>query len=219
MKFGKGGTAEPAPESTALIVVDIQNDFCPGGALAVSGGDGIIGCVNMLMSKFRRVVLTQDWHPRGHISFASSWPGRALYDTVQIGATEQILWPDHCVHGTAGAEFHRDLETHKAELVLRKGYHPGIDSYSAFFENDRKTSTGLDGWLRAVGVDSLWVAGLATDFCVLYTVLDALSLGYRVCVVEDAIRGVGVPAGSIEQAVHTMKARNAVFVQAVDDVG
>ena len=210
--YGKGSSSVPAPETTALIVVDVQNDFCPGGALAVSGGDTVVEPINRLMPKFRRVVLTQDWHPAGHISFASAWKGHSVFDIVALGDAGQILWPDHCVPGSVGARFHPELDTDKAELVLRKGYHPGMDSYSAFFENDRKTPTGLDGWLRSLGVDSIWVAGLATDFCVLYTVLDALSLGYRVAVVADAVRGVDYPEGSVDEALRTMREKGARFV-------
>ncbi len=212
MLYGKEHSSGPASGTTAFVVVDVQNDFCPGGALAVAGGDAVVDPINRLMLRFRRVILTQDWHPVGHVSFASSWAGASLFDTVSVEGTEQILWPDHCVEGSAGAAFHKDLQTDNAELILRKGYHPGIDSYSAFFENDRKTATGLAGWLRSIGVDSIWVAGLATDFCVRYTVLDALSLGFGVTVVADAIRGVDMPAGSVEEALRAMKEKGARFI-------
>lgn len=211
--YGKGSITEPAPETTALIVVDVQNDFCPGGALAVVNGDEVVEPLNALMPGFRRVVLTQDWHPARHISFASSWEGKKPYDSAPVGGSEQILWPDHCIPGTRGADFHPGLKTGMAELILRKGYHPGIDSYSAFFENDRKTPTGLDGWLKSVGVTSLWVGGLATDYCVLYTVMDALGLGYQVTVVTDAVRGVDFPAGSVDRALCVMTASGARLLE------
>jgi nicotinamidase/pyrazinamidase len=193
-------------------VVDVQNDFCPGGSLAVAGGESVIEPINRLMTKFRRVILTQDWHPAGHVSFASSWEGSSTFDTVCVGGIDQILWPVHCVEGSRGAAFHAELRTDDAELILRKGYHRGIDSYSAFFENDRKTSTGLCGWLRSIGVGSLWIAGLATDFCVLYSVMDALALGFEVTVISDAIRGVDVPSGSVESALLTMKTHGVRFI-------
>ena len=197
---------------SALVVVDLQNDFCEGGALAVPGGERTVGPVNAISPLFRHVVLTQDWHPQGHVSFASSWPGHALYDSVEAGGILQVLWPDHCVQGSPGADFHPDLDADAASLILRKGMSAALDSYSAFFENDRVTPTGLDGWLRAVGVSELYVAGLATDFCVLYTVLDGLRLGYKVLVVEDAIRGVDVPPGGSARAVDAMRREGASFV-------
>jgi nicotinamidase/pyrazinamidase len=198
-------------ERSALIVVDMQNDFCMGGALAVEGGEMAIGTINALIPRFERVVLTQDWHPRSHVSFASSWPGRSLYDNVEADGTPQILWPDHCVQGSEGAAFRAGLETNRASLILRKGFRPRLDSYSCFFENDRKTVTGLDGWLRNVGVSEIYFAGLATDFCVLYSVLDGLRLGYRVRVVEDAVRGVDVPPGGEARAITTMRREGAIF--------
>ncbi len=212
MPQGKEKSSEPNSATAAFIVVDVQNDFCPGGSLAVEGGDSVIAPINRLMTKFRRVILTQDWHPSGHVSFASSWAGMSTFDTVSVGGIEQILWPEHCVEGSHGAAFHKDLRTDDAELILRKGYHRDIDSYSAFFENDRKTSTGLSGWLRSIGVDSLWIAGLATDFCVRYTVMDALALGFGVTVLSDAIRGVDVPSGSVDSALRTMEAHGVRFI-------
>lgn len=198
---------------SALIVVDLQNDFCEGGALAVKGGDQTVGPVNAISPLFDLVVLTQDWHPRGHVSFASSWPGRKLYDSVEADGIPQVLWPDHCVRGSAGADFRPGLDTGGASLIIRKGMRARLDSYSGFFENDRTTSTGLDGWLRSAGASELYIAGLATDFCVLYTVLDALRLGYKVRVVEDAIRGVDIPPGGAPRAVNAMRREGAAFVE------
>lgn len=197
---------------SAFLVVDLQNDFCEGGALAVPGGGEVVGIVNSLVPRFDRVVLSQDWHPAGHVSFASSWPGRELYESVEAEGIPQILWPEHCVQGSPGAAFHPGLRTDGASLILRKGFRPRLDSYSCFFENDRKTSTGLDGWLRSTGVSELYVAGLATDFCVLYTALDALRLGLSVTVVEDAIRGVDQPSGSAGRALAEMKRKGVNFV-------
>jgi nicotinamidase/pyrazinamidase len=199
-------------ERSALVVIDVQNDFCPGGALPVPGGDAVVEPINRLARLFGRVVLTQDWHPEGHVSFASSWPGRALYDRVDSGGIEQVLWPEHCVQGSAGASFHPGLEIDRAVLVLRKGTKRGLDSYSAFFENDRLSPTGLDGWLRCLGVAELWLAGLATDFCVRYTAEDAIRLGYGVCIIEDAVRGVDLPPGSLPKVVDAQKRLGARFV-------
>ncbi len=182
--------------SDVLLVVDVQNDFCPGGGLPVPRGDEVVALVNGLGLRFRHVVLTQDWHPRGHLSFASAHPGRMPFETITLPYGEQVLWPDHCVQGTAGAEFHRGLHIPRAELVLRKGYHAAIDSYSAFFENDRKTPTGLGGYLRERGLTRLFVAGLAFDFCVRFSAEDARRSGFDVAVVEDACRGIDV-AGSV----------------------
>jgi nicotinamidase/pyrazinamidase len=182
-----------------LLIVDIQNDFCPGGGLAVPHGDEILALVNRLAARFAHVVLTQDWHPRGHLSFASSYPGKRPYETVELAYGTQVLWPDHCVQGTRGADFHADLAVPHAELVLRKGYHREIDSYSAFAENDRKTATGLAGYLRERGFTRIFVAGLAFDFCVRYSAEDAHREGFEVTVVEDACRGIDV-AGSMAQA-------------------
>lgn len=181
-----------------LLVVDIQNDFCPGGALSVPRGDEVVPVINRLAQKFEHVVLTQDWHPRGHQSFASSHPGQKVYDTITVSYGEQILWPDHCVQGTVGAELRKDLQVLHAALVLRKGYHRDIDSYSAFFENDRKTHTGLSGYLRERGFDRVFVAGLAFDFCVRYSAEDARREGFVVVVVEDACRGIDVSSSVAE---------------------
>ena len=175
-----------------LIVVDIQNDFCPGGALSVPRGDEVIPLINQLAERFPNVVLTQDWHPPDHLSFASSHPGKKAYDTIVVDYGPQILWPDHCVRTTPGADFHKDLDIPHAALVLRKGIDRKIDSYSTFYENDRKTPTGLVGYLRDRGLTRVFLAGLAFDFCVRYSAEDAIREGFEVVVVEDACRGIDV---------------------------
>jgi nicotinamidase/pyrazinamidase len=174
----------------ALIVIDVQNDFCPGGALAVEGGDEIVPLVNRMVGTFDHVVLTQDWHPARHSSFASSHAGKAPFEAVEMPYGPQTLWPDHCVQGTKGAEFHPGLEWTKAELVIRKGFRPAIDSYSAFFENDHETPTGLAGYLRERGISELTLVGLATDFCVAYSALDAVRSGFSATVRLDACRAI-----------------------------
>ena len=186
-----------------LIVVDVQNDFCPGGALAVPQGDEIIPTVNRLAAEFAHVVLTQDWHPPGHASFASSHPDKQPFDTIDVSHGRQILWPDHCVQGTPGAAFHRGLEVPHAEIVLRKGFRTEIDSYSAFFENDRRTPTGLGGYLKERGFERITVCGLATDFCVFYSAIDGRQAGFDVTVVTIACRGIDVD-GSLAGAMRAM---------------
>jgi nicotinamidase/pyrazinamidase len=188
----------------ALIVIDMQNDFCPGGALAVPEGDAIVAGINALMEQAGAVILTQDWHPAGHSSFASSHPGRAPLEMVEMPYGPQVLWPDHCVQGSEGAAFHAALDTTRADLVLRKGFRAGIDSYSAFFENDRRTATGLHGYLQERGISELTLVGLATDFCVSYSALDAARLGYDVLVREGLCRAIDHDA-SLEAAVNAMK--------------
>lgn len=189
----------------ALIVIDVQNDFCPGGALAVNEGDLIVPRVNQLIAAHDAVVLTQDWHPAGHSSFASSH-GAAPFSSVTMAYGEQTLWPDHCVQGTKGAQFHDDLDWTTAQLVIRKGFRPAIDSYSAFFENDRATSTGLAGYLRERGLDEVMLCGLATDYCVAYSALDAARLGFKVSVDLAACRAIDL-GGSL--AAMTVKMREA----------
>jgi len=183
---------EKITDRDVLLVVDVQNDFCPGGNLPVPNGDEVVPVVNRLGSRFAHVVLTQDWHPHGHQSFASSHPGRKPFETIALPYGDQVLWPDHCVQGTTGAEFHGRLQVPHAELVLRKGYHRTIDSYSAFFENDRTTPTGLSGYLRERGLMRLFVAGLALDFCVRYSAEDAHRAGFGVVVIDDACRAIDV---------------------------
>lgn len=187
-----------------LLVVDVQNDFCPGGALAVSEGDRIVPVINELATVFDHIVLTQDWHPRGHSSFASAHAGREPFETIDVAYGAQILWPDHCVQGTRGAEFHPDLDVNRAELVIRKGFRADIDSYSAFQENDHRTPTGLAGYLRERGVKRLFLCGLATDFCVKWSAVDARRAGFDVVVIEDACRGIDLD-GSVEAARGEMR--------------
>ncbi len=187
------------PATEALIVIDVQNDFCPGGALAVAGGDEIVEGINALMGEFQVKVLTQDWHPADHGSFAVSHKGKAPFETVEMPYGTQVLWPVHCVQGTSGAAFHPALSSDPADLIIRKGFRPAIDSYSAFFENDRTTPTGLEGYLRTRGATKLTLAGLATDFCVAYSALDAARLGFEVTVVESLCRAIDLE-GSLAAA-------------------
>jgi nicotinamidase/pyrazinamidase len=191
------------PANEALLVVDIQNDFCPGGALGVPGGHEIVAGVNALMDEFRAVILTQDWHPAGHTSFASSHPRRDPYEVIEMPYGAQVLWPDHCIIGSDGARFHPDLRTDPADLIIRKGFDPLIDSYSAFYENDRTTPTGLEGYLRNRGVDAVTVVGLATDFCVNFSAVDAMRHGFRVEVVESLCRAIDLD-GSLADAFDGM---------------
>ncbi|AUH52203.1 bifunctional nicotinamidase/pyrazinamidase [Chromobacterium sp. ATCC 53434] len=188
----------------ALLVVDVQNSFCPGGELAVPGGDEVVPLINHLSLLFENVVLTQDWHPAGHASFASSHPGGQPFHSVTLPYGAQTLWPDHCVAGSPGAAFHPELETEHARLVLRKGIHAGVDSYSAFVEADRTTVTGLAGYLNALGVKKVWLAGLATDFCVAWSAIDACAAGFETFVVEDACRAIDID-GSLAEAWMQMR--------------
>ena len=194
-----------------LIIVDVQNDFCPGGALAVPQGEEVVPAVNRLAAQFAHVVLTQDWHPRGHASFASSHPGKQPFDTIDATYGEQILWPDHCVQGTRGAEFHSDLDVPHAELVLRKGFRTAIDSYSAFFENDRQTPTGLVAYLRERRFERITLCGLATDFCVFYSALDGRHDGFEVTVATDGCRGIDMD-GSLARAMRSMNEAGVTII-------
>ncbi|MFN3207795.1 MAG: bifunctional nicotinamidase/pyrazinamidase [Roseovarius sp.] len=194
----------------ALIVIDMQNDFCPGGALAVDGGDTIVPGINALMADAGAVILTQDWHPAGHSSFASSHADKAPFDVTRMPYGPQVLWPDHCVQGSHGAAFHPDLRTDRADLILRKGYNPKIDSYSAFFENDHETPTGLHGYLRSRGLTEVLMVGLATDFCVNYSAVDAARLGYPVTVLRDLCRGIDLD-GSLDAALKEMREAGVVL--------
>ncbi|MBN2554172.1 MAG: bifunctional nicotinamidase/pyrazinamidase [Spirochaetales bacterium] len=200
--------------NTALLVVDVQVDFCPGGNLPVPEGEEVVPVINRLMRHFRRIAATQDWHPRDHVSFASNHPGSSPFETIHTKEGEQILWPDHCVQGTAGSEFHPDLDTLPFDLILRKGTDPKLDSYSAFFENDHETSTGLHFYLEGLKIDTVYVVGLALDVCVFYTVMDALKLGYRSVVVEDACRGIDTPPGSLSARLDDMRKAGARILQA-----
>ncbi len=189
-----------------LLVVDVQNDFCPGGALAVPRGNEIVPAINRLARQFDHVILTQDWHPKGHLSFASSHPGNKPYDVITVSYGKQELWPDLCVQGSRGAEFLADLSVPRAELILRKGFHAAIDSYSAFRENDRSTKTGLSGYLRERGFKRIFIAGLALDFCVRYSAEDAYDEGFSVLVIEDACRAIDV-GGSLAAARKSLNER------------
>jgi nicotinamidase/pyrazinamidase len=200
-----------AGEREALIVVDVQRDFCPGGALAVPQGDAIVPAVNRLAGRFAHVILTQDWHPPGHASFASAHPGRRPFETIEAAYGPQTLWPDHCVQKTEGAAFHPALDIARAELVIRKGYHPGIDSYSAFRENDRKTPTGLAGYLRERGFERVTLCGLATDFCVFFSAMDARAAGFETAVALHASRGIDLD-GSMATALAAMREAGVVLL-------
>jgi len=198
---------------SCLIVVDAQYDFMPGGALAVPKGDEVVPAINRLAERFENVVMTQDWHPRGHASFASSHPGRKPFETIRLAYGEQVLWPDHCVQDTPGAAFHSGISAGKTQLIIRKGYHRGIDSYSAFLEADRRTSTGLAGYLKERGLRKLVICGLATDFCVAWTALDARAAGFEATVVEDACRAIDLQ-GSLARAWADMIAAGVLRVSA-----
>lgn len=189
--------------ANALIVIDVQNDFCPGGALAVPEGDQIVSGINALMDDFDTVVLTQDWHPAGHSSFASSHDGKSPYELIDMPYGPQVLWPDHCVQGSAGSDLHADLNVSRANVIIRKGTNPAIDSYSAFFENDQKTPTGLEGYLKTLGVTEITMVGLATDFCVQFSALDAARLGFKVSVREGLCRAIDLD-GSLKAAENAM---------------
>ena len=191
------------PNKSALIVIDVQNDFCPEGALAVATGNEIVAPINAVMSDFEAVILTQDWHPAGHSSFASSHPGKGPFEVTEMPYGSQVLWPDHCIQGTKGAAFHADLNTDRADMIVRKGYTPSVDSYSAFFENDHKTPTGLDGYLRTRGLTTLTIVGLATDFCVNFSAVDAAKLGYDVTVRQNLCRAIDMD-GSLAAALSGM---------------
>lgn len=203
------------PAQSALIVVDLQNDFCPGGALAVAGGDAVVPLVNRVARAFGVRVYTQDWHSPDHGSFAASHPGAEAFSLTEMAYGPQVLWPTHCVQGTPGAAFHPDLDTAPADLILRKGFRPHVDSYSAFFENDRTTPTGLAGYLRERGVASVWLAGLATDFCVAYSALDAVRLGFAVTLIEDACREIDLD-GSHAAALARMGDAGVEFARSGD---
>ena len=197
-----------------LLIIDVQNDFCPGGALAVADGDAVVPVVNRLAARFDHVLLTQDWHPAGHSSFATSHPGAAPFSSVTMPYGLQTLWPDHCIRGTAGAAFHPDLATDRAELVIRKGFRGAIDSYSAFFENDRTTPTGLAGYLRERGLRRVVMAGLATDFCVQYSALDARRLGFEIAVVLPGCRAIDL-GGSLAAATVAMREAGVSLVEEI----
>jgi nicotinamidase/pyrazinamidase len=195
----------------ALLIVDIQNDFCPGGALAVHGGDTIIPVVNRLIDRFDIIIQTQDWHPAGHSSFASSHQDKNPYETIEMEYGTQVLWPDHCVQGTHGADFHPSLITQKTQVIIRKGFRKEIDSYSTFYENDQKTATGLTGYLNRCSVTDIYAVGLATDFCVKWSVLDGIDEGFSMYVVKDAVQGIDLD-GSVEKAWAEMAKNGANII-------
>jgi nicotinamidase/pyrazinamidase len=194
-----------------LLIIDLQKDFCPGGALAVPHGDEIVPAVNRLAGEFGHVILTQDWHPPGHASFASSHPGKRPFEAIDLPYGQQILWPDHCVQGTQGAQFHTSLDVPRAELVLRKGFRSAIDSYSAFRENDRRTPTGLAGYLKERGFERLTLCGLATDFCVFFSAIDGREAGFKVELATSACRGIDID-GSLARAMRTMSEAGVVLL-------
>jgi nicotinamidase/pyrazinamidase len=208
------GKFKPGPD-TALVVVDVQNCFLPGGSLAVAKGDEIIPLINRIAKSFQNVVLTQDWHTPGHISFASSHPGKKPFESIKLPYGNQILWPDHCVQGTEGAAISKGLDIPHAQLVIRKGYNPKVDSYSAFIEADGKLKTGLDGYLKGRGIKSIFVAGLATDFCVAWSATDARKLGLDAYVIEDACRGIDTQ-GSLATAWTNMHKAGVKRIQSTD---
>ena len=197
--------------SDVLIVIDVQNDFCPGGALAVPRGDEVIAPILRIAPRFAHIVLTQDWHPANHTSFAASHPGKKPFETIALAYGTQTLWPPHCVQGTQGADFHPELDLPQAELILRKGFRPQIDSYSAFFENDRVTPTGLAGYLRERGLTRVFFAGLAYDFCVGYSALDARRLGFPAVVLRDACRAIDLEGSAAAMETEFAKAGVAVI--------
>ena len=196
---------------TALLVIDVQNDFCPAGALEVAGGNEIVPYINKEIVKYDCVVLTQDWHPKGHSSFATSHEGKNPLELIKMPYGDQVLWPDHCVQGSKGAEFHPDLNIEQANAIIRKGSDPRIDSYSAFFENDRKTPTGLDGYFKSLEIENINLVGLATDFCVNYSAQDAANLGYKVSVLENMCRAIDLN-GSLAAAKSEMQDCGVEFI-------
>ena len=204
-------TFRPGP-SDVLLVIDLQNGFCAGGALAVPGGDEIVPLVNRIAKRFEHVVLTQDWHPKAHRSFASAHRGRKPFETVELAYGPQVLWPDHCIQGSKSADFHPDLDIPHAELIVRKGFHLEIDSYSAFFENDRTTPTGLGGYLRERGLTNVFLVGLALDFCVRYTAEDARKGGFSATILEDACRAIDM-GGSLDAARKSFAASGIACVK------
>lgn len=208
----------PGDPRAALLVIDMQYDFMPGGALAVAEGDALVPLINRLGAQFRNVVITQDWHPAGHISFASSHAGRSPFDSITLPYGAQTLWPDHCVQGTQGARLHADLVIDHAQLILRKGCNAGIDSYSAFVEADRSTQTGLAGYLKERGIDSVFVVGLALDFCVAWSALDARAAGFNTWVIEDACKAIDL-GGSLEKAWQDLTAAGVVRIDSADVTG
>jgi len=205
----------PDSSRAALLVIDVQNDFVPGGQLPVPEGDHIVPLINRLARQFSQVIIAQDWHPPGHASFASRHPGKQPFDSIQLPYGEQTLWPEHCVQGTAGARFHPDLDLPHAQLIIRKGCNPEIDSYSAFLEADRRTTTGLSGYLKERGVDTVYMVGLALDFCVMFSALDARAAGFNAYVVLDACRAIDMN-GSLQSAMERMQSAGVGLIQTTE---
>jgi len=195
----------------ALLIIDVQNDFCPGGNLAVPEGDAVVPVINTLIDQFDIIIQTQDWHPANHSSFASNHTDKNPYDIMEMEYGTQVLWPDHCIQNSLGAAFHPELNTEKTQVIIRKGFRTDIDSYSTFFENDKITATGLSGYLRERGVEELYATGLATDFCVKWSILDGLQEGFKMFLVQDAVRGIDLN-GSLQSALDEMKEKGAVFI-------
>ena len=213
---GPGFAAKITPDAkSALIVVDVQNGFVTGGALAVKDGEAVVPVINKIAAGFQNIVVTQDWHPAGHVSFASSHPGKKPFETTELSYGTQVLWPDHCVQGSMDAALHKDLKLPSAQIIIRKGFHKEIDSYSAFDEADHKTTTGLAGYLNARGIKTVYVTGLATDFCVAWTALDARKAGFSVYVIEDATRAIDLN-GSLAAAWKAMLAKGVKRIQSID---
>ncbi|MGH7152361.1 MAG: bifunctional nicotinamidase/pyrazinamidase [Acetobacteraceae bacterium] len=221
METEKGAARLGDPETDILGVFDVQPTFMPGGELPVPAGDAVVPVINRLLAgHFTQAFATQDWHPPGHSSFASAHAGQAPFQTIMMPYGEQVLWPDHAIQGSSGAALHPDLDTRRVQVIIRKGFDPAIDSYSTFFENDRRTPTGLDGWLRQRGIRRLFLAGLATDFCVAWSAEDAMKLGYQVVLIEDACRGIGVPTGrggtTMDEAHRRLSALGVRFMLSTD---
>lgn len=198
---------------SVLLIIDMQNDFCPGGALEVPEGDRIITTINRISPYFQRVVATQDWHPYDHVSLARNQSSHDVGETVKINDIDQYLWPDHCIQGSEGAELHPDLDTSPVHLILRKGFRTELDSYSAFFENDKETTTGLHSYLQSMNIDNVYITGLALDYCVYYSALDAVELGYNVYVIQDASKGIDEPKDNLKKALSNMQSKGVHLVQ------
>lgn len=203
-------------DKNVILIIDVQNDFCPAGALAVNEGEEVVPVINSIQDKFYRVIATQDWHPAEHISFASNHKGKNVYDVIEIDGIKQVLWPAHCVAGTFGADFHKGLNITNFHLILRKGWDVMIDSYSAFLENDKKTLTGLSGYLKALNIEQVFVSGLATDYCVYYSAMDAVRYGFETYVIIDACRGVDIPANNIQRTICSMENNGIKIITSLD---
>ena len=203
-------------KNTALIIVDIQNDFLFGGALAVKNGDDIIPIVNNLQQSFNHIIATQDWHSVNHKSFANEHKNKKIGDFINLNGVEQILWPNHCIENTFGSQFSKILDIEKVDRVIKKGNNPEIDSYSGFFENDKKTKTELDNYLKKKNIDTIYICGLATDYCVKHTALDAVELGYKTYLIEDAIKGVNISEQDSENAISEMKNKGVIITKSID---